>query len=314
MRARPGALACVLVTQLCMAAIARAQAPAQPSADSSYEQAHAVLARAEALFKAENYDAALGEFSRAYELLEGSKEQVLVLNNLAVCHERMFRYDMALHYYERYLAEGPAEDEADRREVAAAVRTLRGLLATLRIASDVPAEVWVDDRPFGHAPAEVLVPAGRHVIELRARLHETARQEVTIGARQTRRLEFVLPRLSDYRGLAPAYFVSSASIAAALLVTAGVLGVRTLTLSDAGTEHAALAMHMRTPELEREEERVRDWALGTDLVLGGAVLFGATSLLLFFLTEWEQKEAPLALRASVINARAQGATFTLQLP
>jgi tetratricopeptide (TPR) repeat protein len=283
--------------------------------DANKAQAKAVLSRAEALFEAGNYDAALSEYARAYELLAGHPEQTLVLNNIAVCHERMFRYDLALQFYERYLAESDA-DAADRREVTAAVRTLRGLLATLEITSNVPAEIWVDDRRFGHAPDQVLLPAGRHVIELRATLHENVRREISISARETQQLAFVLPRLSDYRGLERGYFFASAGITAAVLITAGVFGTQALAAHDKGRAHAALAMQFSTPELESDRERVRRWATATDLALGGAVLFGATSLLLFFLTDWSSGDAErsrVALRPS-FDAGTRGMTLTIDLP
>ena len=71
-------------------------APAEPIVDAKLAQARAIVAAAEPLFIAGHYSAALAEYSRAYEVLEGHPRQYWVLHNLAACHERLFRYDVAL--------------------------------------------------------------------------------------------------------------------------------------------------------------------------------------------------------------------------
>src|SRR5689334_23133066 len=84
------------------------------TAGDPYAAAHQVVERGEALFALGNYDAARSEFQQAYRLLAGHPRRYIVLHNLALCYERMFHYDDALAYYERYLSEGgpAAEDRA----------------------------------------------------------------------------------------------------------------------------------------------------------------------------------------------------------
>jgi tetratricopeptide (TPR) repeat protein len=248
-----------------------------------------VVARAEQLFHVGDYGAALVDFSRAYQLLAGYPRQYVVLHNLAVCYERLFRYDEALHFYERYLVEGGPSAE-DRVAVGAALDTLRNLLATLRLEANVRGEVWVDDRQAGEIPATLRIPAGRHVVEVRAVLHESARRELTLEARSEYRLRLELAPLSNYRGLPRGYFIGSAVLTGVLLLTAGVLAANTLAARGRGLDDAARTMQLQTAMLERDQANVQRWALGTDLAFAGAALFGVTSVLLFFLTDWGEHE------------------------
>lgn len=262
---------------------------AAEAADTRWIEARAVVARGEALFQRGNYEAALVDFERAYRSLDGHPRQHVVLYNLALCYERMFRYDEAVPLYEQYLIEGGPGAE-DHELVRGKLSALRALLAEVDVRANVPAELWIDDRRVGESPAKVLVPAGRHVLEVRARLHESAQRELWAEPRGVYRLDFELQPLSNYRGLSPGYFFASLGATAAVTVTAAVLGAQTLAKRSEGLALARDSMQLRTPELERAEEEVRDWAFGTDLAIGGAILFGATTVLLAFLTDWEAGE------------------------
>lgn len=277
--------------------------PAQPATtgeDTAWTRARELVGRGEALFAIGNYDAAMTEFLAAHRELAGHPRQYVVLHNIALCHERMFRYDLALEFYERYLNEGGAQAE-DRAAVSSAVETLRGLLATVQIASNVGAEVWVDNRRMADAPGQVMVPAGRHVIELRAELRESARLEVQVAARQDVRVTFVLKPLSDYRGLSPTYFWIGAGISVAALSVGAILGANALEQSNSARE--------RGPEHIKDQaakDRVNKLALGADVCFGAALVFGVTSTVLFFLTDWdggEREAQPGTARARVDGVR-----------
>ncbi len=255
----------------------------EPLSDPRLEQAREIIARGEGLFADGNFAAATVEFEHAYQLLEGHPSQYIVLHNMGLCNERMFQYDEALEYYQQYLDRAP-ESEPDRKEVQAVVRTLRALLSTLQIESNVGAQVWVDDRFVAEAPGQVSVPSGRHAVELRAKGYESARQEVTVAAQQTRELHFELEQLSNYRGPEPGYFWSSVAFTGAATVTGSVLGVVTLFARQDAKDSARLNL----PRLEHDKRRVRQLALATDVAFGSALVFGATSTLLYFVTDWRR--------------------------
>jgi tetratricopeptide (TPR) repeat protein len=280
-------LLCTVLLSVCGSADAQSvPAPSESEPFAQRSPARATIERAEKLFAAGNFDAALSEFTRAYRQLEGHPRQYYVLHNQALCHERMFRYDLALVLYERYLQKAPREEQ-DRRAVEAVVAALRGLLATVDIESNVRAEVWVDDRQIATAPGRVLVPAGRHLVELRASLYEPARIELNVAARQRARMRFSLRKLSAYAGLPRAYFWSGIGLTAAAVITGSVFGARAL---DARSEVRTLADERR--DSARERERVQDLALAADACFGAAVVLAATSTVLFFATDWAEAERP----------------------
>jgi tetratricopeptide (TPR) repeat protein len=247
--------------------------------------AREVIDRAEALFEVGNFEAALVDFARAHELLQGDPRQWTVLHNLAVCHERLFHYDRALDLYAQYLREGHPSP-ANVRAVRAVLESLRGLLGTLRIDSNVRAEVWVDDRRMAEAPGTLRLPAGLHDIELRAHLHQAVRREVEVRPRVNARMQFELQRLSDYRGLPSAYFWSGAGLTAVALITGAALGASALEARTHGEAAAARAMQARTAEAERAERKVQQLSVGADIAFGAAALFAAGSAVLAFLTDW----------------------------
>jgi tetratricopeptide (TPR) repeat protein len=246
--------------------------------------ARSAVARGEVLFQANNFDAALTEFSRAYRLLAGDARRYLVLNNIAVCHERMFRYDLALQYYQRYLDEG-GEQAQDRAVVARVISTLQGLLAPLEVSVNVPAELWVDARHVGQAPGTFLVPAGNHVIELRAAQYESSRHEVALTSGSRERLVVRLAQLSQFHGLHQGVFWTSVTLTAAALGVAGGYGISALNLRASARERARRDPYLNT---QTDEHKISQHALFADLGYAGAALFGATSVVLYLVTDWAQ--------------------------
>jgi len=243
-------------------------------------------AQGEAMFEAENYDAALVEFERVYDLLDGYPLRYFVLFNIGQCHERLFRYDQALAYYQRYLEEGGPEAE-DRATVEATIRALEGLLGTVVVTSNIEgAEVWIDDRRVGTSPGSFRVPSGGHVVELRTEGYSPARAEATVAARREVSIELVLEALGADHGLHPALFVAGAGL------TLASLGVAIGFWVDALVQHdAAVARSVRTDGSQYELVPEDLDAIGRSVVIGdvmlgvtGALAIGSFVLLLF--TDW----------------------------
>lgn len=283
------------------------EAPTTPDTPQLVE-ARQHIASGEAFLEAENYDAALVEFQRAYDLLEGNPIRFIVLFNIGQCHERMFRYDLALDFYRRYLAEG-GENAEDRATVEATIRTLDGLLATLIITSNVPnAEVWVDQRQVATLSAdnhEVRIPGGVHSVELRQRGYVPEQQQVQVAARSRTDVTFTLARMSDeYKGISPWLFWTAGGVAIACALAGGVVGVLAL------TENQSLQARVddvtnpdRFTITDADNQRVRSLALGADILFGAAVLFGATAFTIAFLTNWGDGSDTAHGRAAATVAR-----------
>lgn len=268
-----------------------AEPPLLSDAGKPVAAARSAVARGEALFDASNYGAALAEFTSAYDLLVDHPRRYALLNNIAACHERLFQYDLAIAFYQRYLLEG-GESVDDRIDVVARLRALDNLLATLSIASNVTAEVWIDDRKVGLAPATIRVAPGTHAVELRAALHEAVRREVKLATGSTVRLGFELERLSQYSGLSSGYFWTFAGLTVTAMGVGVGLGVAALH-ADAVDE--SRVRRNRFLITQKEADGVQQLARTADIAFVGAAVFGASAIVLFFLTEWgEQRPQSVA--------------------
>ncbi len=261
-----------------------ADAPAEAAAaDPQYAEAKKYFERGVQFFEAENYDAALTEFERAYKHMQGHPKRFFVLDNIGQCHERQFRYDRALEYYRRYLKEG-GEAAEDRALVEATIRTLEGLLATLTIQSNVSAEVWVDDRLMGNAPGDVLVPGGLHVVELRAVGYEASKKELNIAARERQTHAFTLNELSQYEGLSPVYFYGGVALSAASLAAGSYFGLKALSEDQAARDREEEDGQFANSQ--EDADRVKELALTADICFASAAVFGVGTTLLYFMTDW----------------------------
>ncbi|HEY3496100.1 MAG TPA: tetratricopeptide repeat protein [Polyangiaceae bacterium] len=254
--------------------------PPAPPADPQLAEARSIVAAAESLFAAGHLEAALAEYTRAYQTLANHPRQYWVLHNLALCNERLFRYDEAMRLYQEYLRRAPS-GEPDRKVVESVVRALHSLLATLVIHSSTAADVWLDDRRIGKAPGRFLIPAGRHVIEIRAPLYEAERREIALQPGGGEALTFELRRLSTYQGPSRAYFWTAVGLTGASLVAGTTLGLMAVSSHEEGQARAGVSLD--TGEIA---DRARHQAVAADVCFGAAVLFGATATVLYFVTDW----------------------------
>lgn len=289
-------------------------APAPPAPQTEPESADTRAAReltlrARERFDAGDYDAALAEFTRAYDVLKEARRRAALLNNIAVCHERLFHYDLALQYYERYLHEADAEP-ADRAEVEAIIRGLRGLLGKLHITSNVRAQIWIDDRALGWAPGDVEVPAGTRVVKLEASGRQVLQREINIVARTTQTAHFELEALPEYHGIKPTYFWTGVGLTAVAAVTGMGLGLK------------ALSVHHENQKLSRAglltvdlENKKRNLAIAADVSFGVAALFAVGTTVLIFLTDFRgaNSDKPSEKRSSSFLLAPSFARGTAQL-
>lgn len=271
-------------------------------------QARELTARARERFDAGDYEAALLEFTRAHELLEGDPRAATLLNNIAVCQERLFRYDLALTYYERYLREADVSVE-DRAELAAVIRGLRDLLGKLHLTSNVRAEVWIDGRMLGQAPGDLQVPSGARVVELRASGYQSSRRTLQVVARALTSAHFELELLPSYHGIDRAYFWSGVALTGVSLITGGALALGAL------GKHRDNQALRRAGLLRYDDPRQRSaqkLALAADITFGAAALFAVGTTVLAFLTDFgpgkpardAAPSARLRLAPSIGNAGA----------
>jgi tetratricopeptide (TPR) repeat protein len=272
---------------LCLAVLvgpsARAAAQEVPA---NVVEARERVTRGEALFARGDYDAALAEFEAAYETIGEHPSRFLVLYNIGQCHERRFRYDVALAYYRRYL-EGGGRTVEGHDAVEENVRVLEGLLSRVEVStSAVGAEAFVDGRSVGAVPGEILVPAGLHVISVRAEGYVPAERELEVPASGRIDLALEPTRLSDeYHGISPAFALSAAGLA---LVGLGVgIGLGVAAVNErAGIDRQLADPVARWSVTDASFDGVRSLALSADLFYAGAAVFALTAVILGILTDW----------------------------
>ena len=143
--------------------------PASPPSAGAVQEARERNAKALKLYQEEGaVDAALAEMERAYDLAPSYR----LLYNIGQMARTARDYALALHAYERYLADGGEEvPEKRRHDLPTEIKELRSYVATLDIrVTAAGAKVFVDDVPVGTSPMrdKVVVNAGR--VRVRAAL------------------------------------------------------------------------------------------------------------------------------------------------
>lgn len=253
-----------------------------------------------ALARAGDCRGALSELEASFNLLARPN----TLFNMAQCQEQLFRYDLAVRDYERYLEIAPA-DAPDRATVDAQLRALRNLLGTIRVTLTpaLPegrrAEVWLQDRIVGEAPGDVLVPGGAHSIEIRATGFIPARREVQVTARQTAEVSLELERAQQTieqhieqnieqhvdqnitvtrQPLPPAVFWTGVALTAGTAIAGMGAGINALVTQS--------QQNVLDPRLPRDTGAITDSALIADIMFITSGVFLTTTLICAFLTDW----------------------------
>ncbi len=148
--------------------------------------------RALRLYEEADFDGALVELERAYELRPTYK----LLYNIARVRLALNDHASALKAYRRYLEEAGTKISRSRRDqVAAEIKTLEGRVAKLTVAVDVAgAEVFVDDVLVGTSPLPeaVLVNAGLRRISVRHPDHPPQTRRLSLAGGDQEQLEVTL--------------------------------------------------------------------------------------------------------------------------
>lgn len=185
-------LLCLSVCSL--SAVARAEgtpSAAPATSEANVDQARQRFQRGAELYKEGSYDAALAEFSRAYELAPNFR----VLYNIAQVQLERHDYAAALKCFEDYLRQGGSEVPAERREqVESEVRGLKTRVSALTVTSNVAgAELSIDGAPAGTLPLDgpVIVSAGVRRLSLRKAGYPPSERTLTVvgGDKTELRLE-----------------------------------------------------------------------------------------------------------------------------
>lgn len=171
--------------QLLVTANAHAQAPSQPSAAAPASDPLALAKELNregiALLQAGDVERALDYFTRSRAALASSKNTA----NIAICLDRLGRYDEALEFYEELLVKfASGLDDEDRAAIPVAMAALMKKVGSVTVLSTPGASIVVDNRVRGTFPVgPIRVLGGPHVVRALKDGYETFEKkiDVTIG-------------------------------------------------------------------------------------------------------------------------------------
>ena len=262
--------------------------PNAESADPT-ERARVHYERGLQLFNEENYDAALFEFDRAYELAPSYK----ILYNMGRIQRQQNNYAAAMRSYTRYLHEGGANVPADRRkEVETEIAVLKPRVANIRVTVNVDAaDVYADDIPVctatiesacvGKSPlqAPIIVNGGRHKITATKKGYAPATSLVSVVGSDEIEVKLDLvsydrPVVAKNPWVLPT--IVGWSVTGAGLITAIIAGASASSAAD--DQKAAVDRFGTTrSELDDAKDKTRTLATVTDAFLIGSGVVAAVS-------------------------------------
>lgn len=256
--------------------------PEAAEASEAQQEARSRFKRALELADDGQFDAALVELNRAYELSPSYR----LLYNVGVVHQQLKDYARALDAFERYLSEGGSEVPAERlADVKSRIERLRDRVGFLDIrTSEKGVDVTIDDRPVGRTPLPpVRVNTGQRKITVMIAGRTPQSRVLELAGGETRRVSFDLtivtappppPRqLQEKISIAPLV-----SWGATLILAGGALGTGVVALSKSREyDEVANEYGISSEDLESAKSDVKTFAILTDVFLGAAVVAAGVS-------------------------------------
>jgi tetratricopeptide repeat protein/PEGA domain-containing protein len=287
--------ALLLLTLLLLAPLASAAAP---ELDPDVDMARSHFRRGVALYRSGAYDAALAEFSRAYE----SAPNYRILYNLAQIQAQRQDFVQSLELFERYLQEGAGDLPPGREEsVQAEIAELRRRTCRLRVDSNVDgARLFVNELPGVELPLEhpLLLNAGIHRLRVEKPGYLPASRTVMLAGGDDSSLTLDLDPELDMDEPAPQPAPPPAPVPPpadrtplwASLAATGALAGATVTFGVL-TSHANAELGERLARypasrasVETARDRVRTFALMTDTLAVAAAAAAGLSTYFYFST------------------------------
>jgi tetratricopeptide (TPR) repeat protein len=173
-------LACALTLGTALLLVGARPAAAQgPSSTGGVDDARKHYDVGLSLFDKEDYEPALAEFERAYQLAPSFK----ILYNTGKVRRMLKDYVGALNDFNRYMAEAQNEPPAKRSEVKGFIDELNMIVAKVEVTCNVPdADISIDDVVVGKSPAAqpFLVNPGTRKVSVTKRGYLPASQNVKV--------------------------------------------------------------------------------------------------------------------------------------
>lgn len=281
----PSLVCCLLASSLALATGAASAQPA-PAPSDTKDSGRSHFSNGVALYREGDFRGALIEFRRAYELDHNYR----ALFNIGQASFEVKDYAGALRSFEKYLKDGGAEIDAERRaQVEGDIRKLSARVARVTIKTNVPgADVFVDDVLIGRAPlpGPVLVSAGRRKITVQATDHPptTRAMDFAGGDASTVNVDLVTTKPAAGRVLAPVSPSRTGlwiSLAVTGALTAGAVTTGVLALNARADGEKKLATRgVAAADVEAAVSKTRVLAATTDVLTATAGAMAIVSIVL----------------------------------
>jgi len=254
-----------------------------------------------ALYDEKAYELAINEFMESYRIYPFDQ----ILYNIALCYDHTHQYVEAMKYYMMYIEEASKISAKMMKTISERLDDLSRFIGSLEITVNViDAEVIVDGVTVGMSPiAGIPVVTGEHeVIVRKAGFHQGSKKVTVISGNLTQvsivlmKEQVILPTVKDpHRKLHPAIFYTAVSLFGVSTIIAIATGVRAYE-----TDKEIGSMYDDEP-WEYLGDRRRSLSVAADVMTAFAVVFGATSVVLYFFTRFKMKrEKPQIYPAAVV--------------
>ncbi|AKF03808.1 tetratricopeptide repeat protein [Sandaracinus amylolyticus] len=251
-----------------------------PALGIAQEDARTLFQRGQTAYSQGDYDAAIEQWTRAYEL----DPRPLLQFNLSQAYERLGRLEDAIHALELYLERADPNDEhqSDARARVSALRERVGRTSVRVTGGPEGATILVDGEDRGRTPRPdpIQVSPGSHRIAVRAQGYAEFTSSVVVPAGQSVDVAVDMQPSSGGAQVAqggdelPVVPIILFSAGGAALIAGAVMGG--VALSDAEN-----APGRDSPEADA----ARGLALGADITMGAGVALAAAGLIVLLVAD-----------------------------
>lgn len=278
-----------------VALIASACLALAPAVGNAQEDARTLFQRGQTAYSQGDYEAAIEQWTRAYEL----DARPLLQFNLSQAFERLGRLEDAIAAVERYLEHADPDDEhqADARARLSALRERLARTSVRIVGGPEGATILIDGEDRGRTPRPDPIPVapGSHRIVLRAEGYHELVSSVVIPAGQAIEVPVEMRPITTGSAAAATGGGDELPVVPIILFSAGGAAV----IAGAVMGGVALGDAESAPGRDSAQaDAARGLALGADITMGAGVALAAAGLIVLLVSDssgGEQETAGVSL-------------------
>ncbi|WP_394848082.1 PEGA domain-containing protein [Pendulispora brunnea] len=286
----------LLVSGAAFAQVPGVSGPVPPANPANADEAQMRFKRGLELYDEQDFQNALIEFRRAYELQPTYK----ILYNLGQVCFQLTEYACALRNFEKYLKEGGPNVASDRRaEVERDIAKLQTRIGRIEIVTNVPGvDITIDDTYIGKTPLDASVPVGagrRKITATKEGRAPLTRIVEVAGTESTRvQLDMVSNVTTVTAPETPSKWTTWSTVGviaagglAAVGATTGILALK----ASSDLKDSRFAGNTPDSSTENQQSKVKTLSVVTDVFIGAAIATLGTTLILTLTRDPKPEEA-----------------------